>query len=172
MLTPENWKAAGTLPASVLGTVGWGASGRGCNRVRVHHDSRRAVFSCFGGGHGHASVGFVDLTVPAKPRLMATVPFVTEQPTGMLVVGDVVFVAGGRDLMAFDMAAKVAATEPAPILATCGAACAGVARDPGQNLHSMSYRLQDGRHYIFRSAQIDNAIGGVEIVDPKIIARL
>ena len=102
----------------------------------------------------------------------AAVPFVTEQPTGMLVVGNVVFVAGGRDLMAFDMAAKVAPTEPAPVLATCGAACAGVAHDPGQNLHSMSYRLQNGRHYIFMSAQIDNAIGAVEILDPKVIARL
>ena len=170
--TPEEWIATGTLPTSVLSTVGWDASGRGCNRVRVHHDSRRAVFSCFGGGHGHASVGFVDLTVPAKPRLMAAVPFVTEQPTGMLVVGNVVFVAGGRDLMAFDMAAKVAPTEPAPVLATCGTACAGVAHDPGQNLHSMSYRLQNGRHYIFMSAQIDNAIGAVEILDPKVIARL
>lgn len=169
---PEKWKATGTLPASVLSTVGWAASGRGCNRVRVHHASRRAVFSCFGGGHGHASVGFVDLTVPTQPRLMAAVPFVTEQPTGMLVVGDVVFVAGGRDVMAFDMAAKVAPTEPAPVLATCGAACASVAHDTGQNLHSMSYRSQQGRHYIFMSAQIDNAIGVVEILDPRIIALL
>lgn len=169
---PAEWKATGTLPASVLSTVGWNATGRGCNRVRVHHDSHRAVFSCFGGGHGHASVGFVDLAVPTQPRLMAAVPFVTEEPTGMLVVGNVVFVAGGRDLMAFDMAAKVGPTEPAPVLATCGSACAGVAHNPGQNLHSMSYRSQAGRHYLFMSAQIDNSIGAVEILDPGILARL
>ena len=169
---PEDWKAIGTLPASVLNKVGWSATGRGCNRVRVHAESKRAVFSCFGGGHGHASVGFVDLSKPAQPRLMAAVPFVTEQPTGMLVVGNVVFVAGGRDLMAFDMAATVGTSEPAPVLATCGAACAGIAHSPGQNLHSMSYRVQDRRHYLFMSAQIDNAIGAVEILDPGIIARL
>jgi hypothetical protein len=61
--------------------------------------SHRAVFSCFGGGHGHASVGFVDISRPSEPRLMAAVPFVSEQPTGMLVVGDALFVAGGRDIM-------------------------------------------------------------------------
>ena len=31
------------------------------------------------------------------------------------------------------------------------------------------YRLEQGRHLIFISAQIDNIIGCVEVVDPKII---
>lgn len=53
---------------------------------------------------------------------MAAVRFVTEQPTGMTVVGDVLFVAGGLELMAFDMAAKVGSDEAPPVLGTCGAA--------------------------------------------------
>ena len=98
----KQWQAIGTLNSSALSrqNVGWDATGRGCNRIRVHQPSQRAIFSCFGGGHGHASVGFVDLSSPAEPRLMAAVPFVTEQPTGMLVVGDVLIVAGGLELMA------------------------------------------------------------------------
>ena len=117
---------------------------RGCNRVRVHHSSRRAAFSCFGGGYGGDVVGFVDLANTTNPRLISTcttgkttirstrggdflispahlrvrctphgayvqlsgrnrsgrhprviarhlpgtVAYVTEQPTGMLIVGD------------------------------------------------------------------------------------
>ena len=50
----EQWKAIGTLNSSALNHVGWTATGRGCNRVRVHQASQRVIFSCFGGGHGHA----------------------------------------------------------------------------------------------------------------------
>ena len=69
----KQWQAIGTLNSSALSrqNVGWDATGRGCNRIRVHQPSQRAIFSCFGGGHGHASVGFVDLSSPAAPRLMA-----------------------------------------------------------------------------------------------------
>ena len=167
-----DWSAVGTLSSAVLKTVGWNATGRGCNRVRVHQRSHRAVFSCFGGGHGHASVGFVDISQPHTPILMEAVPFVTEQPTGMLIVGDALFVAGGRDLMVFDMAAPVSSTEAPPVLATCGDACLSVANVPGQNFHTPSYSFQAGRHLVFLSAQGDNAMGVVEILDPKVIARL
>ena len=51
-------------------------------------------------------------------------------------------------------------------------ACAQVGKAKGQNFHSMSYREQGGKHLIFISAQVDNAIGTVEIVDPRIITRL
>lgn len=53
-----------------------------------------------------------------------------------------------------------------------GAACGPVGHGLGQNFHSIAYRLQGGKHLIFISAQLDNAIGAVEIVDPRIIALL
>jgi hypothetical protein len=167
---PEQWKAIGTLNSSILDHTNF--TGRGCNRVRVHQKSRRAIFSCFGGGHGHASVGFVDISAPSRPRLMAAVQYVTEQPTGMLVVGDVLFVAGGLEIMVFDMAAKVAADEPPPMLGICGAACAKVGKAKGQNFHSIALCEQAGKYLLFISAQIDNAIGVVEILDPRVITRL
>lgn len=153
-----DWRASGVVNRS------W-AGAKGCNRVRVHQKSRRAVFSCFG---GNDLVGFVDLEDHKHPNLTGVIPFVTEQPTGMLVVGDAVLVAGGRDVMVFDMRAPPIRGVP-PVVATCGAACAAVAPSAGQNFHSIGYRLEQGRHLIFISAQIDNIIGCVEVVDPKII---
>ena len=47
-----------------------------------------------------------------------------------------------------------------------------VGKAKGQNFHSLSHRLQDGRHLLFLSAQIDNVMGCVEIVDPTIISLL
>ena len=73
---------------------------------------------------------------------MAAVKFVTEQPTGMLVVGGAVIAAGGRELMVFDMLAKVATDQPPPLLGTCGAVCTPVGIEPGQNFHSVAYRKQ------------------------------
>lgn len=151
---------------------------RGCNRVRVHQRSRRAAFSCFGGGVGRDVVGFIDLTdvshpnvtsvvcgarsrcprdvyccsvvvrttftsasfLPSLLRRSLQVPFVSQQPTGMLVVGDVLFVAGELDLMAFDMRNSTpAAFLSPPLLATCGTACRQVGNATGQNFHSLGY---------------------------------
>ena len=35
---PQEWSAVGTLGSHVLDHVGWNATGRGCNRVRVHRE--------------------------------------------------------------------------------------------------------------------------------------
>jgi hypothetical protein len=71
-------------------------------------------------------------------------------------------------------AGTVAGAAPSlpPVVATCGSACQQVGTAHGQNFHSIAYRLQDGKHLIFISAQIDNNIGCVEIVDPGVIALL
>jgi hypothetical protein len=192
----DQWSKVGsvTYPTTVSadasafdsgGGLGSGASATGCNRVRVHQSSRRAAYSCFGGGAGHDVVGFVDLTDPQNPSVIGTVPFVSEQPTGMLMLGDALFVAGELDIMVFDMG-KVTPAAPAAVaseanadvqlphvVATCGEACAKVGKAKGQNFHSIAYKLTAaGRHLIFISAQIDNAIGCVEIVDPQIIALI
>ena len=198
--TPSDWKLLGSvhLPPAVqqpppprmdaptvaarggagAGRGGAGVPHTGCNRVRVHHRSKLAIFSCFGGGAGNDVVGFVDLTDTSTPKMLGTVPFVTQQPTGMLVVGDAVFVAGELDIMVFNLrgggaAGMRSAHAPLPpLVATCGAACTQVGTAHGQNFHSLAYRLQEGRHLLFISAQIDNNIGCVEIVDPNVIALL
>ena len=59
-----------------------------------------------------------------------------------------------------------------PLVATCGAACAAVGSARGQNFHSIDYKLLGGKHLMFISAQIDNNMGAVEIVDEAIIALL
>lgn len=69
LLPVTEWVDVGVLP----NPHGYG----GCNRVRIVADSV-AVFSCFKGN----VVGFADLTTPSAPQLLATVPFVDEQPTG------------------------------------------------------------------------------------------
>lgn len=61
----------------------------------------------------------------------------------------------------------------APLVATCGSACARIGGSNGQNFHSVAYKeLAGGRHMVFVSAQIDNNVGAVEIVSPEIIALL
>ena len=117
----------------------------------------------------------------------------------MLLVGDALFVAGELDIMVFDMRVSTSggtqsnpassnksnsssnATPPPHgttaagmprTVGSCGAPCAAVGKAKGQNFHSLSHRYQGGRHLLFLSAQIDNVIGCVELLDPNIIALL
>ena len=61
----------------------------------------------------------------------------------------------------------------APLVATCGSACARIGGSNGQNFHSVAYKeLAGGRHMVFVSAQVDNNVGAVEIISPEIIALL
>ena len=91
-------------------------------------------------------------------------------------MGDVLFVAGELDIMAFDMSVESVLRNPGnttpPLLGTCGTTCGHVGKATGQNFHSIDYRAQGGRHFLFISAQIDNAVGCVEITDDRIIQLL
>lgn len=104
--------------------------------------------------------------------------FYISQPTGMLIVGDALFVAGEHDMMVFNLGASDPAVAVAnlPLVATCGAACARVGDAGGQNFHSVAYKLMqfgsEYKHMVFISAQIDNNVGAVEIIDPEIISLL
>jgi hypothetical protein len=162
------WEAVGSLkPPS---TAEW----TGCNRVRVHSATSMAFFSCFGKGTNF--VGFVDLTNPAAPTLTRTVPFVDEQPTGMLVVGDALFVAGGVNMMVFNVTDR---SNPS-VIATCESACSKVMLSHGQNAHSLAYERRVGsgsscqldRHLVYLTAQIDNRVGAVEVVSPALVGLL
>ena len=99
------------------------------------------------------------------------------QPTGMLIVGDALFVAGEHDMMVFNIGADLATSVSSiPLVGRCGAACDKVATSAGQNFHSIAYKLlqaeNEHKHMIFISAQIDNNVGAVEIVDAEIISLL
>jgi hypothetical protein len=178
-LSPANWTLIGSLSFADVTRAAARAAlnatlvsrAKGCNRVRVHQRSQRAAFSCFGTHtEGGDIVGFADVSRPEKPAIISVVPFVTQQPTGMLVVGDALFVAGELDIMVFDLSAARPASPP--LLTTCGAACRSVGTQRGQNFHSIAYKAVEGRHLIFISAQIDNNMGCVEIVDRRVIALL
>lgn len=69
ILSPAAWREVGVLKNPHR----YG----GCNRVRIVAN-RVAVFSCV----KRNVVGFADLGVSSAPRLLKTVPFVDEQPTG------------------------------------------------------------------------------------------
>jgi hypothetical protein len=96
----------------------------------------------------------------------------------MLIVGDALFVAGEHDMMVFNLGAVDPATPVSsiPLVGTCGASCAQVGDAAGQNFHSVAYKLMlagnEQKHMIFISAQIDNNVGAVEIVDAEIISLL
>ena len=116
-LPTTQWKQLGSVSFDqVVRSAGTNVT-TGCNRVRVHQASARVVFSCFGSKREHGVswlhsvlhalhpvcrltptcfdaqdiVGFVDLADPSNPVLISTMPFVSQQPTGMLVVGDALF---------------------------------------------------------------------------------
>lgn len=103
-------------------------------------------------------------------QIIKTFKYVDEQPTGMLIVNSVLFVAGGRDLMAFDVSDPSNTT----VLASCGAPCGKIMTSTGQNAHSLDhfYDPKLEAHFLALTAQIDNNLGVVRIVDPFIIALL
>jgi len=124
VLPPSRWRVQQTIATPTA----WGLS-TGCNRIRVR--AGHAFVSCFNiAGQPHGIVVVVDLAARAVLRQF---PFVDEQPTGMLVIGKALFVAGGRDVMVFNI------TDPArtTVVATCGAPCQRALVGPGQNAHSM-----------------------------------
>jgi hypothetical protein len=162
VLPTSQWAVHSTVP----NPSGWPAN-TGCNRVRVH-PAGNAFVSCFADALN--SVMVIDLTL-SQPKIIQTFPFVDEQPTGMLLVNNaVLFVAGGRDLMAFDV------TKPhnTTVLASCGAPCGKIMTTSGQNAHSLDhfYDATKSAHFLALTAQIDNNLGVVEIVDPFIVSLL
>ena len=117
-------------------------------------------------------VGFVDISDPTSPHLISTTRFISQQvtsklplavfcssllfvsdcitvrrgamqPTGMLIVGDALFVAGEHDMMVFNLGAVDPASPVSniPMVGTCGTACAQVGDSSGQNFHSVAYKL-------------------------------
>lgn len=66
-----------------------------------------------------------------------------------------------HDIMVFNLGAPDPASQVSniPLVATCGAACAQVGDAPGQNFHSITYKLMqvgnEQKHMVFISAQIE-----------------
>jgi hypothetical protein len=86
----------------------------------------------------------------------------------MLVTGSAVLVAGGRDMMVFNMTLPEAPT----LAATCGEACARVMLSSGQNAHGLDVQRNHGQALVLLTAQIDNRLGAVEVLDPALEALL
>eukprot|EP00041_Stephanoeca_diplocostata_P020129 m.443290 g.443290 ORF g.443290 m.443290 type:complete len:146 (+) comp21483_c0_seq9:331-768(+) len=109
-----------------------------------------------------------------RPTLVRSWPFVDEQPTGMLVNGDALFVAGGQDIMIFDIGSKAVGGSPlnTTLVASCGNACAAAMPGAGQNAHSLGYSKYGNSHLLFLSAQTGNNVGIVEITSPAVISLL
>ena len=102
--------------------------------------------------------------------LVHSIPFADEQPTGMLVVNNALFVAGGRSVMAFDISDP---TGPV-VVGVCNTSCERILLSAGQNAHSMAYFTRRTRgvlhHYLLLTAQIDNNVGIIELMQQRIIA--
>lgn len=162
---PSNWTQVGatwTAPS----TAGW-STHTGCNRVRAYDGV--AFVACFGVGE-HGVVVAVDLDV-AAPQLLWQREFVDKQPTGMLLSGRALVVAGGRDLMVWNVSD---ARRAGVVVASCGAACSAALPGEGQNAHSMAL-VRDGargRLLLAISAQVSNNIGVVSVDDPAVVALL
>eukprot|EP00051_Salpingoeca_urceolata_P015379 m.199480 g.199480 ORF g.199480 m.199480 type:complete len:442 (-) comp18388_c0_seq1:200-1525(-) len=152
---PSQWQVVGelSLPSDFTG----------CNRVRARGSV--VFFSCF----GNNVVAFVDVRNRQSPNMFSVVDFSDEQPTGMLVVHDALFVAGGRQVMVFNVTEPL---EPS-VAAVCVEACGKVLQSPKQNAHSVAVRrTKDGRPLLYLTAQIDNNLGAVEIVSPAVLSLL
>eukprot|EP01046_Picozoa_sp_COSAG06_P031923 COSAG06_NODE_3150_length_5768_cov_7.694733_2_plen_95_part_00 len=73
-------------------------------RRRMRHPLTRShteTHSPCGASHalrGGDLVGFVDLTEPSTPRMISAVPFVSKEPTGMLIVNDALIVVSENGL--------------------------------------------------------------------------
>lgn len=144
-----------------------GPTWSGCNRVRAH---RGFVFiSCFGPGANN--VVSISLARPDQPRVVRVMPYVDEQPTGMLVQGQALLVAGGRDFMVFNISDPAAT---AGALATCGPLCRQAAPSPGQNFHTpaVAWDAAAGQYRVYLSAQIDNNLGMVRVAAGSPVAAL
>ena len=157
---------------SDAGENGEGWTFRGCNRVRVRTGADGTVaayFSCF--GSGSVVVATANLTGGSAPVLTHVAPFPPTQPTGMLVVGSALFVAGGRAILAYNVTDPLTPLTP---VATCGDdACGAVMRFDGQNAHGVAHvRLGDGTHVLFPTAQIGNDVGAIAVRNPALAALM
>lgn len=142
-------------------------SSTGCNRVYLRQDF--AYVSCFGNNT------FITIAAPQTepPAVLSVQPFVDEQPTGMLASGSALFVAGGRDMMVFNIS-----TPSRPMLvATCGSPCRGALQSPGQNAHGVAllrppHSGGGSEVYLLVTAQIDNNLGVLRITSEKVLALI
>ncbi len=160
LLPVKKWMVEDRIEAS--GKLGDSLSG--ANRVMVTPDQRHATIGAF----VHSRVGIIDLTNPAKLKQLASMPFGDIGATGMTIVGDVLFVAGGECVEAIDLTdpanpVSIAQYRGGRLFPTRKLMLNGSARY--DNAHDLVYR--DG--YLFVTAQNDNQLGILRINDQRIM---
>jgi len=160
LLPVEKWTVEDRIEAS--GKLDDSLSG--ANRVMVTPDQRHATIGAF----VHSRVGIIDLTNPAKLKQLVSMPFGDIGATGMTIVGDVLFVAGGECVEAIDLTdpanpVSIAQYRGGRLFPTRKLMLKGSARY--DNAHDLVYR--DG--YLFVTAQNDNQLGILRINDQRIL---
>jgi len=161
MLPVDQWRLASVTASRTL---------IGANRVQIS-----GSFAYVGGSWApqfrrrqdsnvRAHLSVVDLSDAAEPRAVASLPFPdTRGPNGLTVVGDVVFLAGGRTVQAVDVSDPF---HPVEIGAQRFPLANNIrARTAPDNLHDLVYR--DG--YLYVSGQYDNTLTILRARDTRII---
>lgn len=110
-----------------------------------------------------AALGVVDVSRPAEPRVVASVPFSDPRgPNGLTVAGKVVFLAGGLTVEAVDISDP---HRPRTLAAQAFPLASPRARPP-DSLHDLVYR--DG--YLYVSGQTDHSFLVLKVTDRRILA--
>ena len=147
-LPGSEWEALGALPAATTSADDIG----GTNRVAV--SGRTAFVGAFVGDR----VAAIDFADPAAPRQLWNMPVCDIDATGLTVVGDVVFAAGGECVEAVDVSdpahpVSIARFRGGDLFPTRRLAFRDAFRY--DNAHDLVYR--DGLLYV--TAQNDNRFG-------------
>jgi hypothetical protein len=113
-------------------------------------------------------VGVIDVSDPARPRQLANMPVCDIDATGMAIYGAMLLVSGGECVEAIDVSNP---SRPVSVAQYRGGAlfptrALRLGKTPRyDNGHDLVYR--DG--YIYVTAQNDNRLGVLKVLDPKIL---
>ena len=156
LLPAERWTLEGTVPNAPNRELG------GANRVALWEEYGAA------GAFDSDRVGIFSLHDPAKPSTIAVLPACDVGANGMTISGHVLFVAGGECAEVIDVSDP---SKPVSIAQYRGGALFPTRRlifnrQPRfDNAHDLAYR--DG--YLYVTAQNDNRLGILKVLDPKIL---
>jgi hypothetical protein len=169
---PSSWGVRG-LPGGQGGVhapVGFPRE-TGCGDTVEHND---LIYIACAGANAVLAVSLESDTNP-----VFNIPFPGRHARGLLLVGDALFVAGGNDVVVYDLS-KVNPDTPSktpPIqVGRCSAACAKILGSSASraNAHGMAYRYDAGRrtHNLVLTAAYANRVGVIALTSPAITGIL
>jgi hypothetical protein len=147
LLPVEKWKQAGVLISDALA---------GANRVQVQ-GHYAYVGRSLGGNPCNAAI--LDISQPERPVQVASIPLSDPRGcNGLTVVGNVLFLAGGRTIEAIDISTP---TRPAKLTVYKCMDAFAAGRD---SAHDLVYR----NGYLYLTGQSDNCFCVLRVNDPGI----